>query len=76
MISIDAKFWIGDRVIIDGEQRIVAVVTSIEVRRQTVIRYEVSYWQGGDCKFCTFDDWRLSPAPGSNPKIVYEDVGS
>lgn len=73
MVSIDAKFWIGDKVIIDGEQSVVAIITCIEVRWQTVIRYEVSWWQGGECKFCTFDDWRLSAAPGSGSKFVYDD---
>lgn len=56
------QFEIGSKVHIDDDKSITGVVTCIEIRPQKVVRYEVSWIQGGDAKFIVFDEWRLSKA--------------
>lgn len=56
------RFNIGERVKIDNCADLAAIVTCIELRRFDMVRYEVSWWHNSECKFCTFDDWRLSAA--------------
>lgn len=56
------KFSIADKVHIDGDKSITGVVTCIEIRLPTVVRYEVSWMQQGDAKFIMFDEWRLTLA--------------
>ena len=62
MPTLDCKFGIGDRVHIDTDLSITAVVMSIEWKRPDVVRYELSWLCNGDAKFIIFDEWRLSPA--------------
>ena len=59
-MNIQTAFDIGDRVHIDGCPSIVGVITSIEVRRSDLIRYEVSWVDAGNAQFVVFDEWRLS----------------
>ena len=56
MISYECKFEIGSKVHIDDDRSIIGIITCIEFRRTDVVRYEVSWIQGGDAKFIVFDE--------------------
>lgn len=57
---IDTRFDIGDFVAIDGDKSIHARVTMVSWRSRYLITYEVCWFNNGDSKSATIEEWRLS----------------
>lgn len=60
-MQLNTCFTFGERVRVDGSD-IVGVITAFEARPGVcpVHRYELSWFNNGDVKFCTFDEFRLT----------------
>lgn len=52
-------FNLTEKVIIDGDRQVVAVITAISFRISGC-KVEVSWWNHGDLKEAWVDEWRLS----------------
>lgn len=59
-MKIESDFDIGDKVHIDGDQHLTAVVTAVTWRARDVINYECSWVTDGDSKSCVIEGWRLT----------------
>jgi hypothetical protein len=57
----ESKFSLGNKVIIDGCDKIVAIITAISFRK-TGCKIEISYFNDGRLEECWIDEWRLSYA--------------
>ena len=60
-MRLDSRFRFGDRVIVDGDHSLVAVVTSI-LWKTTSCQLEIAWVHGGDLKSAYIDEWRLTAA--------------
>jgi hypothetical protein len=56
----DSKFAFGDRVIIDNDKSLVAVVTAFSFRLHGYAQIEVAWVHNGDTKSAWIEAWRLS----------------
>jgi hypothetical protein len=60
-LRLDSRFKFGDRVIVDDDHSLVAVVTAI-LWKTTSCSVEVAWVHSGDLKSAYIDEWRLNPA--------------
>lgn len=60
MKTVDLKFLPKDRVIIDNDESLVAVVTFVRLHADSAPQYNVEWFDHGDAKSVTLDEFRLS----------------
>ena len=63
MTHFECKWQFNDRVVVDGDSSIKAVVTAIAFR-VTGRMIEVSWFHNGECRFAWIEEYRLSEANG------------
>lgn len=59
---VEFAYAIGDRVYIDGDQSLVAIVTACVLRAERLHVYDVSFVHNGIPQTFAIDAFRLSPA--------------
>jgi hypothetical protein len=59
-MKIESSFDLREKVHIDGDAHLIAVVTAVTWRAPDVINYEVSWVTDGDSKSCVIEGWRLT----------------
>lgn len=57
-MTYECKFALGDRVIIDGDERLTVIVTAVSFRK-TGCKLEVSYFSDHGLQEVWIDEWRL-----------------
>lgn len=62
MKTVQLKFLPKDRVIIDGDESLVVVVTSVRLHADSLPQYNVEWLDCADAKVATFDEFRLGEA--------------
>lgn len=62
MYTLESKFMIGERVIIDGCRDLVVVITAVQWRIQSDTSYEVAWICGGKSESAMIEGWRLQAA--------------
>ncbi len=69
MHQIECPFMLGDRVHIDGDESIIAVVTCLMFNG--CWSFETSWANNGRFESAIFPCWRLTIAPGEEPEPNY-----
>ena len=59
MKSVELEFLPKDRVIIDGDDDLVATVTFVHLHADSLPQYNVEWFDHGDAKSATLDEFRL-----------------
>lgn len=54
------KFNVSDRVFIDGDASLIAIVTAVELRAMGAVRYELSWVASADIKHVYVDEFRIT----------------
>lgn len=65
MPQIEVKFVPKDRVIIDEDKDLIAIVTAINIHPDSAPQYAIEWFDAGSAKLLTLDEFRLSPAPSN-----------
>lgn len=63
MKTAEVMFLPKDRVIIDGDPDLVAVVTYVRLHADSAAQYNIEWFDAGDVRSATMDEFRLSAAP-------------
>lgn len=63
-MKVETLFDVGDKVIIDGDKSIVAVVTVIHIQGPNFFTYQVGYFHNGTMSDIILDEWRLDKWEG------------
>ena len=62
-MTFDAPFTFGQRVYLDDDRELIAIVTGLMWRDCDGVSVEVSYLHNGDAKSAWMHPWRLTLAP-------------
>lgn len=62
LMKVEVKFYFGDKVCIDNDADMVALITGVRLFNPHCTEYEVDWFANGEPKRMTVDEWRLSAA--------------
>ena len=61
--GVDMKFLPKDRVIIDGDPDLVAVITVVRLLPDSAPTYQIEWFDAGTAKDMSIEEFRLMPEP-------------